>query len=148
VAYARLHGEDPELLNNASWETICIPGRSAEAYRLALHQAEAAARYFPDHYEYLNTLGIAQFRSGEVRQALATLERAEKRRAQQAQAPSPHNLAFLARAHYRLRHAEQARACLEQCRALMKKPQWARKENGKGFLAEAEAECKRPRPGK
>jgi WD40 repeat protein len=141
LAYAEIHGEDAVLLNNASWETVCISGRPASAYRLALRQAEAAARCFPDHPEYLNTLGIAQYRAGKVRQGLATLEGAEKRRAELAQGPDPHNLAFLALTHWRLGHPHRAQAALRKCRALMRLPERSRDEDGKLFLVEAEAVC-------
>ncbi len=50
-------------------------GAAPEAYRLALQQAEAACRLEPGDGAMLNTLGVAQYRAGHYREAVATLTR-------------------------------------------------------------------------
>ena len=43
-----------------------------------MEQAEAACQHEPDKGALLNTLGVAQYRTGHYREAVATLTRSER----------------------------------------------------------------------
>jgi hypothetical protein len=68
--------ESVGALCEASRAVADEPGRPEAAYRQALRQAEAACRTSADRVEYLFALGVAQYRAGYPREALATLRRA------------------------------------------------------------------------
>jgi tetratricopeptide (TPR) repeat protein len=118
------------------------PGRPAAAYREALRRAEAACRISPNILVCRFTLGVAQYRAGYLREALASLQRAldnyrEASRfmrfsfgvggsgrgtrdpndlASSAALVPPDFLAYQAMAHHRLGELPQARAALELMR--------------------------------
>jgi hypothetical protein len=106
------------VLNDASWVVVREPGRDPAAYRRALHLAEAACGDSLDNGRLLNTLGVAQYRLGVYREALATLTRSNALNGGRW----PDDLAFLAMTQQRLGQAEQARRTLAQLRAAMQAP--------------------------
>jgi tetratricopeptide (TPR) repeat protein len=115
------------------------PRADPAAYRLALRQAEAACRLVPNHGDFLNTLGLAQYRLGQYEQAAGTLTRAKRSHEDNWNGLSyPPDLAFLALSRYRLGQADQARAAMSRLREMMKKLVWALSEEAQGFLQEAE----------
>jgi hypothetical protein len=132
--------ENAVLLDQASSSVVSLPGAEVGAYRLALHQAEAACRVIPDHGGFLTTLGLAQYRVGDYAAALATLTRAD-----QINAPavggstSPIDLAFLALAQHRVGQADQARSTLGRLRETMEKEPWIEDKLAQAWLREAEA---------
>jgi tetratricopeptide (TPR) repeat protein len=127
--------ENPAHLNNASWRVVRQPGQSLDAYRRALRQAEVACRLAPQNGNYLNTLGVAQYRLGQYQEALATLTRSDQLR---SKGSHPADLAFLAMAQHQLGQKEQAQATLARLREAMKNPTWAKNAQAQGFLREAE----------
>jgi WD40 repeat protein len=133
---ARAGEESPIALNDASWRLASEPGRNPSSYLLALRRAEAACRYRPRSGAFLNTLGVAQYRAGRYRQALATLTQSCALNG----GSYPGDLTFLAMTRQRLGQSEQARQVLAQLRAVMSKvPQGADAEST-AFLREAEVE--------
>jgi hypothetical protein len=139
LAFAGLWQEQPDPWNNASWRVVCKPGADPGRYRLALSQAENACRLAPGNGSYLNTLGVAQYRVGQYKQALGTLSQSEKLNAIQFKGTIPADLAFLAMAHYNLGQIEKAQAYLKRLRETMKKALWAENEEACAFLREVEA---------
>jgi WD40 repeat protein len=135
---AERHPVDAMRLNNASWSVAGRPDAEAAAYRLALRQAETACRSSPEDGVFLNTLGVAQYRVGQYRQAVATLTHADKLNSVAYRGSTPADLAFLAMAQHRLGQMEQARAALSRLREAMRKPQWNNDQEAQGFLREAE----------
>jgi tetratricopeptide (TPR) repeat protein len=131
--------ENPGSLNGAGWNIVGQPGAEPAAYRLAFRQAETACRLVPYNGTYLTTLGVAQYRVGKYREAVGTLDQADRLKKDLQQRPDPPDLAFLALAYHRLGQAEQARASLNTLRELMKKPDRAGDEQAQAFLREAEA---------
>jgi uncharacterized protein HemY len=95
----------------------------------------------PDNGEYLNTLGVAQYRVGQYQQAVETLSRSNKLNTRRFQTSVPGDLAFLAMAHHQLGQKEQAQDYLKRLREAMNKPQLASAfpEEPETFLREAEA---------
>ncbi|MCH2573115.1 MAG: hypothetical protein MK103_17275, partial [Planctomycetes bacterium] len=64
-------------LNNASWETVRNPGHSKEEYAAALDKAEQAVKLAPDETHILNTLGVAQYRTGDYADSITTFAQNE-----------------------------------------------------------------------
>ena len=131
--------ENPLALNNASWAIVRRPDAAPDAYRLALRQAEAACRLVRDNREYLNTLGVAQYRVGRYQEALAALSRSDRLNSVVYQGSAPHDLAFVAMAQYHLGRVDPALATLGRLREAMARPRWAADAESRGFLREAEA---------
>jgi hypothetical protein len=138
LALAEQFPESPYQLNHVSWQVVRQPGAAPGAYGLALRQAEAASRLVPGETLVLNTLGVAQYRVGQDRAAVATLTQADRLNAQIGRGSLPADLAFLALAQHRLGDAGQARAALDRLRAVMKQPEHAGNEEFRSFLREAE----------
>jgi tetratricopeptide (TPR) repeat protein len=138
------HEESPGRLDNAAWATVKTAGLDAEAYALALRQAEAAVRLAPGDGNILNTLGIAQYRARRYAEAAATLARSEKLNEGKDDAHAA-DLAFLAMAQHWLGRTEEARATLGRLREARKR--WADNAQAHGFLREAESLIQGP-PGK
>ena len=59
LALAEGYRELPSRLNEESWKVAAKTGAAADAYRLALRQAEAASRVEPKNVNYLITLAAA-----------------------------------------------------------------------------------------
>jgi WD40 repeat protein/serine/threonine protein kinase len=133
VRQARSHRDDPAALNSAAWRIVRVPNESERQYARALRLAQKAVLtgYTADR---LNTLGVAQYRAGAYRDAVATLEKSSGMR----RAPSPADLAFLAMARFRLGQAQAARAALEKLEAEMKNSNNADEAELQSFLREAQ----------
>jgi hypothetical protein len=122
--------------NYASWKVAREPGREASAYLLALRRAETVCRYAPENGLYLNTLGVAQYRAGLYRDAVATLTRSNSLN----DGRQPADLAFLAMTQQRLGQFQAARRTLAQLRAAVEAPpQFTSPSENIPFLREAEA---------
>jgi tetratricopeptide (TPR) repeat protein len=138
LALAEVYPENATELNAASWTLVRQRNLAAEKYRQALRFAEAACRLEPDQAQCLNTLGVAQYRVADYREALATLTRSEPLNAKSFGGPHPSDTAFLAMSHFRLGEKDQARAAFERLRAAMKKVQLAKDPEAQAFFREAE----------
>jgi WD40 repeat protein len=134
IRQARMHVDDPSALNSAAWRIVRAMDEPAAAYTRALRLAQKAGAIRPTA-EALRTLGVAQYRSGAYREAVATLEKGAALQGK----PGAADLAFLAMAHQRLGRRDAALAALEKLRAEMKKPDNASDEGLMAFLREAEA---------
>jgi WD40 repeat protein len=136
LALAETWPESAEALNSAAWALVKLSNRPEADSRHGLRLAEAAVRIGPDNDGvYLNTLGVAQYRTCQYKKAQATLTRSNELRGNR----EPADLAFLAMAQHRLNHVNEARATLELLRAIMKDPNYLASEEDQGFLREAES---------
>jgi WD40 repeat protein/serine/threonine protein kinase/Flp pilus assembly protein TadD len=135
---AQTLSENPKQLNNAAWEKVKTADLAREAYALALRQADTAVRLAPDDGFILNTLGVAQYRTDQYAEAVATLTQSDKLNAGK-DGSLPADLAFLAMAQHQLGRKEQAQATLARLREAMKQPRWAQDAESQAFLREAEA---------
>jgi WD40 repeat protein/serine/threonine protein kinase len=138
LAYTATYPHDSERFNRASWQVVCQPGRGAAEYARALRWAEEVCRLRPGEGAPLNTLGVAQYRTGKYRDALASLTQAEPLNAKVYRGPFPADLAFRAMAHYQLGHKEEAAKDLAYLRQAMKNSRWANDAESLAFVKEAE----------
>jgi WD40 repeat protein/tRNA A-37 threonylcarbamoyl transferase component Bud32 len=129
-----VRGQSAEALNHAAWELVKLPNRPEADSRRGLRLAEAACRLEPNNGVYLNTLGVAQYHTGQYEEAQATLTRSNQLNGNR----QPADLAFLAMTQHRLNQGEAARATLQRLRELMKVPEIAANAENQGFLREAE----------
>jgi tetratricopeptide (TPR) repeat protein len=96
--------------NNRAWELATCPDARRDLSR-ALELSQRAAELAPGQAMFLNTLGVALYRAGRYAEAIPTLE---KSLAAGLGRSDGFDLFFLAMAHHRLGHREQAGACYEQ----------------------------------
>jgi WD domain, G-beta repeat len=139
LALAEHYPEQALLLNNTAWATVARPDADPAAYRLALRQAEASSRAVPEDGSILNTLGVAQYRVGMYKKAVATLVRADKLNSARYRGSTPMDLAPLAMAYFQLGRTEEAITNLQRLRAAASNPKWVNDEDAKGLLRQAEA---------
>jgi tetratricopeptide (TPR) repeat protein len=140
LALAENWPEDPERLRMATWEVVRQPDAPAGRYRQALRWAEAACRLAPNDYQCLTTLGVARYRVGQYKEALAELTRAGELIASGKTVGHPVREAFLAMTYHRLGQKDQARDALSGVRNLMQfEPPEISVKNIQPFLREAEA---------
>jgi WD40 repeat protein len=145
---AQVRGESPAHLNNRSWEVVKRSGAEPAAYDRALRLAVILCDIEPNNAAYLNTLGVAQYRTGRYREAVQTLTRADELNRSPAKSSDPFerqgagsipaDLAFLAMAHFQLGEKDKALDLLKRLRELMKKPPWSEDAEAADFLKEAE----------
>jgi hypothetical protein len=135
----RMPETSPIPIKQASWAVVRKPDATADAYRKALRWLEAACRQEPTNGSYLNTLGVAQYRTERYEAALETLVRSDKIISASTGGSQPADLAFLAMARHRLGQKGPAAATFRRLREVMKKPAWSGKEEAQDFLREAEA---------
>lgn len=131
----RYHEEkNPETYRQASWALVRRPYLNPIQYRFGLLQAEQACRLAPYRKDYRIGLGAALYRAGRFREAIEALAGADS-----PDQGSSAVLAFLAMAHHRLGHEEQARADLARLRGLLIQPRWAKDAETLGLVDEARA---------
>ena len=95
--------------NNLAWELA--NGPEARDFDRALASIRRAVALAPSEASFLNTLGVVQYRAGQYAEAIATLERSLAAGLRQTDA---FDLFFLAMAHHRLGHRDQARASFDR----------------------------------
>jgi WD40 repeat protein len=146
--------ESPKQLLDVSWSICRQTNQTPDDYRLALRQAEAAVRLAGPKprlpWTYLSTLGVARYRVGDYSGCLEPLRRADAAFADgyseavgsvwpEAKRGQAHAQAFLAMAHFKLGHRQEAQAFLERLRRTMALPEWHKNNpDAPGFLREAE----------
>jgi hypothetical protein len=130
---------DPERFDQAARAVVRQRYFSPLQYRFALRQAETACRLAPEQGRYRTTLGVAQHRAGQDRDAVGTLSRAD-----QLNPGVPANLAFLALAQHRLGQEADAWATCARLREAMRRPEWAGDDEARAFLGESESVLPQP----
>jgi tetratricopeptide (TPR) repeat protein len=131
-------------LNNQAWRLVAGPEGDRDPTR-ALELIQAAIKHQPENATFLNTLGVVQYRNGQYKEALASLE---KSLAARQGHQDGFDLFFLAMCHAQLGDMPKARAC--QDRAV----RWCQERDGslsgeqreafRSFRAEAETLLKPP----
>jgi tetratricopeptide (TPR) repeat protein len=143
------HGRDAKLLDQVSWAVVSRPTPDSELYRSALRLAEAAHRLEPLNMDLYNTVGVAQYRVGNYKEALLILTLCDRAFRLRTGTSHPADAALLAMTQHRLGHAEEARATLGRLREALKKEAWTHRDEVRGFVREAEELIEgRPAPPK
>jgi tetratricopeptide (TPR) repeat protein len=121
------------LLNNMAWHLVADADPANLDGATAVELAKKAVELKPQSGAAMNTLGVARYRVGEFKQAVADLEKST----QLNKGRDSTDFFFLAMAHWQLGEAEQARKWYAQGVAWMDKKQ--RTDEGLlRFRAEAE----------
>ena len=102
---ASRRGNDIGKWNHSTRAILDDPARSNADYRGALQSAASALQAYPWNPTLLTTLGIAQYRNRQYREALETLQRSEDLRGFRY----PTDSILIAMTHYRLGEMEKAR---------------------------------------
>jgi tetratricopeptide (TPR) repeat protein len=134
---AQARGENVAELSATAWKVVRAPGGKPEEYILALRRAETATRAAPWNWNILNTLGVSQYRTGALREALASLQRSDELYG----SPRPMNSVFLAMGHFRLGEIDRAQAELKALRNIGQSSEpwsWVEISQFRSILHEAE----------
>lgn len=136
---------NPVALNEASWYIVRQPNSTSAQYERALRLAQEAVRAAPKDGNILNTLGVAQYRVGQYREAVETLTESDRMNSAAPAVPSrrpqgsvPADLAFLAMAHHQLGQKQQALEWLDKLQESIAQPGAPRQSESGSFLQEAE----------
>src|SRR5262249_49140652 len=105
-----LEPDNPMTLDKLAWRLVRSPADQRDAER-GLRLIRKAVQKEPDNAFYLNTLGVAQYRTGQYQEAVATLE---KSLAAGKGASDAFDLFFLAMSHAKLGDAAKAKDCFDR----------------------------------
>jgi eukaryotic-like serine/threonine-protein kinase len=115
----------PATANNVAWDCVLAPGALAD-YKVPVRLAEIAVKGFPAPQKPAarNTLGASLYRAGRFEDAIERLKEAIHIRDGTS---TPQDWVFLAMAHQRLGHHEEARRWLDRFRDRQPNPEafWA-----------------------
>jgi WD40 repeat protein/tRNA A-37 threonylcarbamoyl transferase component Bud32 len=123
---AQFSQEEPARLHGAAWGFVIEPPTfeaenlrqyQQERYAQGLRLAQSCCQRVSDNADFLTTLGLAQYRSGQYAAAAETLAKAQMAAANKPFPLSPANLALLAMAQHELGAKADALALLHQARA-------------------------------
>ena len=101
---------DPRQINDRAWRLLNGPAAERDPVR-ALELAKKIIERAADSQEYLNTIGVAQYRNGLYGESIATLEKSLKAGKGQYDA---FDLFFLAMGHAKLGDSPKARDCFDR----------------------------------
>jgi tetratricopeptide (TPR) repeat protein len=132
IEMARAWKEDGWELNQKAWEIVRQPGRDSESYGKALRLAQAAVALDGESGDIVNTLGVAQFRAGNLSEALLTLEKSDRLNRQSR----PSDAAFLAMTLFKLAKEREARKEYNRLLDLVKKPEFQKDQELQSILGE------------
>ena len=125
LAMAEARGDDPSVLNQESWRVVKAADRPRGAYEVALRRAGLANEAAPWNLSFIQTLGAAYYRLERYDESLLTMTRAAGLRYEAGSTrwlrsePGAYEIIFMAMAHHRLGHREEARAALDRVRPML-----------------------------
>ncbi len=138
IALVKIRGDQPTLLNSTAWGIARVASNSLEKYRIALRASELACKIRPNDYNLLNTLGVAQYRMGDYRSALRTLQQCDAMHFERNGESHPVDIAVLAMAQWRMGLIESACRNLSLAQQLMQKELNSKNEENQSLFHEAE----------
>lgn len=139
------YSDDHERLNGGAWTIVARPDRPKDEYEKALKWIRVAVKLRPKERTYVNTLGVALYRTGDYPKAEAALLQSINLAERQNQ-EDPSDCAFLAMIFHRRGQTEDAQRYLTRLREMMKKPIHANDKESQGFLQEADALIQKSMP--
>jgi Flp pilus assembly protein TadD len=101
--------QDPYQANSIAW-TCCLDPRGVADFKPVLGLAKRAVAKYPNHPDLLNTFGATLYRAGQFADALKRMQQAHAK--SWGRWDSVENWLFLAMAHHRLGHSDDAKTCL------------------------------------
>ena len=126
-------------LNESSWNIVRSPKASLERYQQALSWAQQACELNRRSANLLNTLGVAQYRTGDYEAAQTTLQQAIALRPDSdSNKDSAWDRVFLAMTWQQLGNRNQAQQTLERVRELIRLHQLERNRELQAFMREAQ----------
>jgi tetratricopeptide (TPR) repeat protein len=130
--WADRHSNIASDVNELAWFLAACPDPHFRNPGRAVSLAKRAVDLAPDNGIILNTLGVAQYRAGQWREAITSLEKAMAPR----KGGDSCDWLFLAMAHWQLGEKEAARRWYDKADKELKKFEYPRVEEGR-WLAEA-----------
>ena len=134
----RLSPDLAEIRNELAWLLVTAPEHLRDPAE-ALEHARHAIRSAPGEPIYLNTRGVALYRTARFAQAIETLEKSLEAGKGQFDA---FDLFFMAMAHHRLGHHQEARRCFDRAVRWLREKKNLTEQHARelaAFRAEAEA---------
>jgi tetratricopeptide (TPR) repeat protein len=101
---------DPQQANDVAWACVRFPG-AVKDFKRPQELLTRALKAQPENANFLNTLGVVQYRSGLPKEAIATLE---KSLASSQGRHDGFDLYFLAMCHAKLGDATKAGDCFDR----------------------------------
>jgi Flp pilus assembly protein TadD len=130
-----------QVANNMAWLLATAPDPNQRDGRQSVAVARLAVEAAPTNGKFWNTLGAAQYRAGNFKEAVAALGKSMELRKD----GESFDWFFLAMGHWQLGEKEKARKCFDQAVQWMEKNQ-PKDEELRRFRAEAE-ELLKKEPG-
>ena len=126
------------LAGKQAWMIAADPGRDKDEYEKAMELAGYALKADIKNGRMLNTLGVAQYRSGKLTEAATTLAKSTESKRQAPEAvEQPADLAFLAMTQWKLGKEGEATATYGRLAESMKRAEFAKDPESRQFFREA-----------
>ncbi len=129
--------ENALLLNNSPWYVVRYSGSSKKGYERCLDLALEAVRLSPHEGMFVNTLGVAQYRVGQLKEAVETLNKSYAMNQNSFVGEQPADVAFLCMSYARLGRAPEAKEQYALLMQLAKREKWQRDLETVAFCKEA-----------
>lgn len=116
--------DSSELLNDSAWFVVRYAKGWPRGYQRALELANEAASLSPRNGLILNTLGVAQYRVGQYKEAVETLQKSNAINRNSRSGEHPADVGFLCMTYVKLGRTEDAREEFNVLKQLMKLEPW------------------------
>jgi serine/threonine protein kinase/Flp pilus assembly protein TadD len=130
--------EAASLNRELAWFLVVCADNTFHDPARAVALAQKAVADSPENPEFLNTLGMAQYRHDQWQAAVATLNKTKEFRRKLGQKSEPGDWFFLAMAHWRLGDKKAARDCYDRAMELLNRYEYPPSEASR-WRAEAAA---------
>ncbi|HEV8060364.1 MAG TPA: hypothetical protein VGP68_10850 [Gemmataceae bacterium] len=125
------------LLNNSPWYVVRYAASSKKGYERCLDLALEAVRLSPHEGMFVNTLGVAQYRVGQYKEAVETLNKSYAMNQNSFVGEQPADVAFLCMSYARLGRAQEAKEQFALLMQLTKQKRWQEDLESVAFCKEA-----------
>jgi len=137
IKKARVRGDVPFRVNDASWNLVDGPGGGAEEYAIGLRGAQLAVAAEPDNFLFLTTLAVAQYRMGRYEEAHTTSIRCAELGRPPGYVDVPSHLAVGVMALVKLGRIEEARVMFNRVDDAKGEEEWWDGEGATALFEEA-----------